>query len=105
MKEPTGVSLYLSEQTVLQLDWDVEVTDSCDAVGKAFPWQSEGCGGFGHSVVNTSPSSGREQVELGVSRTGSILVWLHTQSSRLLQRAKQDFPSKQKCPSRGMRKV
>lgn len=26
----------MSEQTVLELDWDVEVTDCCDAGGKSF---------------------------------------------------------------------
>lgn len=31
-----GLSLYMSEQTVLELDWDVEVTDCCDAGGKSF---------------------------------------------------------------------
>lgn len=26
----------MSEQTVLELDWDVEVTNCCDAEGKSF---------------------------------------------------------------------
>lgn len=48
-------------------------------------------------------SHGQNWVELNVSRTENILGWLHTHthigSSRLLQRAEQGFPSKQKCHS------
>lgn len=44
----------MSEQMVLELDWDVEVTDCCDAEGKSFLGRVADEENFGHGVVNTS---------------------------------------------------
>lgn len=43
----------MSEKTVLELDWDVEVTDCCDAQGKTVLGRVRSWEGFGQSVVNT----------------------------------------------------
>lgn len=59
----------MSEQTVPELERDVEVTECRDAGGR-FPWQSSRRGGFGAGVVNTSV--GQRTVELDVSRPGNI---------------------------------
>lgn len=83
-----AVSSSMWLQTVLHLDEDVEVADCCDAQSTKFPWSSEAAG---------LHPTGREQVELGVSRAKDYF-WADCtdrESSMLLRRAEQDFPSEQ----------
>lgn len=72
----------------------MEATDCGDADGKSFLGRvsERGGGGSGRRCCKRITGAG-EQVEPGVSGTGSILSWIHTrgESSRSLQRAEQDF--------------